>query len=179
MNYFNGDVIQSGVCLVTCPVLGTPKLHFINRLGIYYWKWNVIIYIQNCFRINDVIIFAHMVCRERGERTRRSPGSSACTGVVRAGDAHVVKVWWPLLRIWGADLHVVTFTSADRRSLLLAQLSHACATFVGVSRGNTIRGNRTERFWEGNLPLRGSLRGSLRGRVSEVFRGFSEGLRGL
>ena len=40
---------------------------------------------------------------------------------------------------------------------------------VGVSRGNTIRGNRTERFWEGNLPLRGSLRGSLRGRV---FRGF-------
>ena len=43
---------------------------------------------------------------------------------------------------------------------------------VGVSRGNTIRGNRTERFWEGNLPLRGSLRGSLRGRVSEVFRGF-------
>ena len=54
--------------------------------------------------------------------------------------------------------------------------------FVGVSRGNTIRGNRTERFWEGNLPLRGSLRGSLRGRVSEVFRGFerfSEGLRGF
>ena len=50
---------------------------------------------------------------------------------------------------------------------------------VGVSRGNTIRGNRTERFWEGNLPLRGSLRGSLfsevlRGfqRVWEVFRGF-------
>ena len=43
---------------------------------------------------------------------------------------------------------------------------------VGVSRGNTIRGNRTERFWEENLPLRGSLRGSLRGRVSEVFRGF-------
>ena len=40
---------------------------------------------------------------------------------------------------------------------------------VGVSRGNTIRGNRTERFWEGNLPLRGSLRGSLRG---EGFRGF-------
>ena len=39
-------------------------------------------------------------------------------------------------------------------------------------RGNTIRGNRPERFWEGNLPLRGSLRGSLRGRVSEVFRVF-------
>ena len=40
--------------------------------------------------------------------------------------------------------------------------------FVGVSRGNTIRDNRTERFWEENLPLRGSLRG----RVSEVFRVF-------
>ena len=53
-------------------------------------------------------------------------------------------------------------------------------------RGNTIRGNRPERFWEGNLPLRGSLRGflrgslrgflrgSLRGRFLEDFRGFSE-----
>ena len=42
--------------------------------------------------------------------------------------------------------------------------------FGKVSRGNTIRGNRTERFLRGeNLPLRGSLRGSLRGRVSEVF----------
>ena len=54
--------------------------------------------------------------------------------------------------------------------------------FVGVSRGNAIRGNRTERFWEGNLPLRGSLRGSLRGRVSEGFRGFQrflEVLRGF
>ena len=28
-------------------------------------------------------------------------------------------------------------------------------------RGNTIRGNRTESLWEGNLPLRGSLRGPL------------------
>ena len=46
---------------------------------------------------------------------------------------------------------------------------------MGVSTGNTIGGNRTERFWEGNLPLRGSLRGSLRGRVSEVFRGFQRG----
>ena len=45
-------------------------------------------------------------------------------------------------------------------------------------RGNTIRGNRPERFWEGNLPLRGSLRG----RVSEVFRGlqrFLEVVRGF
>ena len=42
----------------------------------------------------------------------------------------------------------------------------------GVLRGNTIRGNRPERFWEGNLPLRGSLRGPLRGMVSELFRAF-------
>ena len=51
-----------------------------------------------------------------------------------------------------------------------------------VLRGNTIRGNGPERFCEGNLPLRGSLRGSLRGRVPEVFRGFqrfSEVLRGF
>ena len=33
----------------------------------------------------------------------------------------------------------------------------------GRLRGNTIRGNRPERFWEGNLPLRGSLKGALRG----------------
>ena len=67
------------------------------------------------------------------------------------------------------------------------------STFGGVLRGNTIRGNRPERFWEGNLPLRGSLRGPLRGdgfrafqslselfrafqRFSEVFRGFSKAL---
>ena len=42
----------------------------------------------------------------------------------------------------------------------------------GGLRGNTIRGNRPERFWEGNLPLRGSLRGPLRGMVSELFRAF-------
>ena len=37
-------------------------------------------------------------------------------------------------------------------------------TFEGVgaaSRGNTITGNKTERLWEGNLPLRGFLRGPL------------------
>ena len=38
----SGDVIQGGVWLVTCPVLRTPKLHYINRLGIIHWKWNVI-----------------------------------------------------------------------------------------------------------------------------------------
>ena len=41
-------------------------------------------------------------------------------------------------------------------------------------RGNTIRGNRPKRFSEGNLPLRGSLRG----RFSEDFR-FLEVLRGF
>ena len=50
--------------------------------------------------------------------------------------------------------------------------------FVGERlRGNTIRGNRPERFWEGNLPLRGPLRGSLWGRVSEVLRGFQRGFQ--
>ena len=35
--------------------------------------------------------------------------------------------------------------------------------YVGESsRGNTIRGNRTESLWEGNLPLRGSLREPLK-----------------
>ena len=34
------------------------------------------------------------------------------------------------------------------------------------------RGNRAESLWEGNLPLRGSLRGSLREGFSELFRGF-------
>ena len=54
--------------------------------------------------------------------------------------------------------------------------------FGGVLRGNTIRGNRPERFSEGNLPLRGSLRGPLRGMVSELFRAFqrfSEVFRGF
>ena len=43
-------------------------------------------------------------------------------------------------------------------------------------KGQQNRANRTQSFWEGNLPVRGSLRGPLRGRVlrgfSEVFRGF-------
>ena len=29
---------SGGVWLVTCPVLGTPKLHYITRFGINYWK---------------------------------------------------------------------------------------------------------------------------------------------
>ena len=53
------------------------------------------------------------------------------------------------------------------------------ARFEGLwlIRGNTTRGNRPERFWEGNLRLRGSLRGRVFrgfGRFSEVFRDFSE-----
>ena len=53
------------------------------------------------------------------------------------------------------------------------------------SKGQMNRGNRTESLWEGNLPLRGSLRGRpFRGfqRSSEVFRGFqrfSEIFRGF
>ena len=31
-----GDVIQDSVCLVTCPVLGTPQLHYINRLELIF-----------------------------------------------------------------------------------------------------------------------------------------------
>ena len=34
--YFLRDVIQGGVCLVTCPVLGTPQLHHINRLELIF-----------------------------------------------------------------------------------------------------------------------------------------------
>ena len=60
---------------------------------------------------------------------------------------------------WGAFLYV-----------LLPLPNRDCQLSGGFNdrkkiRGNTIRGNRPER---GNLPLRGSLRG----RVSEVFRGF-------
>ena len=42
------------------------------------------------------------------------------------------------------------------------------------SGGNTIRGNKTESLWEGNLPLRGSLRGPLK--ISENLRKISENL---
>ena len=31
-----GDVIQGGVCLVTCPGLGTPQLHYINLLELIF-----------------------------------------------------------------------------------------------------------------------------------------------
>ena len=31
-----GDVIQGGVCLVSCPLLGTPQLHSINRLQLIF-----------------------------------------------------------------------------------------------------------------------------------------------
>ena len=42
-------------------------------------------------------------------------------------------------------------------------------------RGNRNRGNRPKRFWEGNLPLKGSLRGG----VFRSFQRFSEILTGL
>ena len=31
-----GDVIQGGVCLVSCPVLATPQLHYINCLELIF-----------------------------------------------------------------------------------------------------------------------------------------------
>ena len=34
MNQSLGDVIQGGVCMVTCPVLGTSQLHYIHRLEL-------------------------------------------------------------------------------------------------------------------------------------------------
>ena len=40
-----GDVIQDSVWSVTCSVLATLQLHYINRLELI-WKFNVIIYIQ-------------------------------------------------------------------------------------------------------------------------------------
>ena len=43
---------------------------------------------------------------------------------------------------------------------------------MGVSRGNTIRGKRNDRL-RGKSASERALRGSLRGRVSEVFRVFS------
>ena len=43
--------------------------------------------------------------------------------------------------------------------VLLGHTPSTAGTFlVGVSRGNTIRGNRPESLWEGNLPLRGALK---------------------
>ena len=59
-------------------------------------------------------------------------------------------------------------------NIIVIKMSHD--HFGERLRGNTIRGNRPERFWDGNLPLRGSLRWSQRvfrgfQRLSEVFRG--------
>ena len=46
------------------------------------------------------------------------------------------------------------------------------ASSFGEFKGQMNRGNRTERLWEGNPPLRGSLRG-------RVFRGFQRFFRGF
>ena len=54
-------------------MLGTPKLHYINRLRINCWKWNVIIYIHNCFRLNYVIIFCQMVSNENWNKCIPNP----------------------------------------------------------------------------------------------------------
>ena len=84
--------------------------------------------------------------------------------------------------------HSVTFpwkSQKLQRSFRCIEQDHERSHFPNfgrVLRGNTIRGNRPERFWEGNLPLRGSLGGPLRGMVSELFRAFqrfSELFRGF
>ena len=101
-------------------------------------------------------------------------------------DMLVIACWWYSLCVL-ADRrlrkeHARGSASEGKNPKYVKTPRRVVRRLVGVSRGNTIRGNRTERFCEGNLPLRGSLRGSLRGRVSEVFRGFQrvwEGLRGF
>ena len=58
---------NSGWCMTGyLPSARNAKLHYINRLGIHCWKWNVIIYIHNCFWVNYVIIFCQMVSALRG-----------------------------------------------------------------------------------------------------------------
>ena len=76
-----GDVIQGGVRLIACPLFGTPKLHYINRLGINCWNWNVIIYIHNCFRVKYVIIFCQMVLKVKTFRVL----SGCFQGIFRKG----------------------------------------------------------------------------------------------
>ena len=55
---------NSGWCMTgVLPSAWNTKitLHQSFGPGINYWKWNVIIYIHTCFRINYVIIFCQMV----------------------------------------------------------------------------------------------------------------------
>ena len=74
------------------------------------------------------------------------------------------------LKIWSKkkDSKGTSTTTSDRNLQFQAAFSIEFLQFGEGLRGNMIRGKRPERFWEGKLPLRRSLRGSLRGRVSEV-----------
>ena len=64
---------------------------------------------------------------------------------------------------------------AENKHFLLSSPSQISAPTIGERlRGNRNRGNRPERFWEGNLPLRGSLRG----RAFRALQRFSEAFRG-
>ena len=63
------------------------------------------------------------------------------------------------------QLHVTRWQKQANQSLTLADCELICrepSIFKESPRGNTIRGNRTESLWEGNLPLIGSLRGPLK-----------------
>ena len=74
------------------------------------------------------------------------------------------------LTLW-ADFSFLIFAQKSRLSkgnfLTRNGIHENYALIRKLARGNRNRGNRPERFWEGNLPLRGSLTG-------RVFRGFSE-----
>ena len=63
------------------------------------------------------------------------------------------------------DRHGIDDDDDADASFVPGSIQHLCDPIPYLresSRGNTIRGNRTERLWEGTLPLRGSLRGPLK-----------------
>ena len=81
---------------------------------------------------------------------------------VRFKNAQRVKI---LRKLWKTlfSSNALNFLIVKRQ---VYEPSETCWVFFGERlRGNRNRGNRPERFWEGNLPLRGSLRG-------RVFRNF-------
>ena len=68
---------------------------------------------------------------------------------------------WPL-RFASLSLHLqLDAVAACPPQLLLSMWVASKPKGRRALRGNTIRGNRTESLWEGNLPLRESLRGPL------------------